>query len=184
MFEVPSPDDLTSLVHACSNDVRRTISTLQFLAQSSAVVTDQQHPADDKGSDSIPTWQSSRTFDAMYYSRRGEQWHESPLGTLFDALTVKQTSDYERSRLVLADRSQNNLQRSVRFSRDFLWFTFHFLSDAISVELCDTFKLFMQEQEMENIVERPSFYLDYRPFVRQMCQNEQRRVAEAASHIR
>ncbi|CAF4465722.1 unnamed protein product, partial [Rotaria magnacalcarata] len=41
------------------------------------------------------------------------------------------------------------------------------------IELYDTFKLFMQEQEFDNIIDQPSFYLDYRPYIRQICQNEQ-----------
>ena len=120
MFEVPSVDDLTGLVHACSNDLRRTMSMLQFLAQSSTTVTDREDLVERNRSVSIPTWQSSRTFDAMYYSHLGEQWQRSPLATFFDALTVKPTVDYERSRKLLAERTQNDLQRSVRFFRGFL----------------------------------------------------------------
>lgn len=41
------------------------------------------------------------------------------------------------------------------------------------MELYDTFKLFMQEQDIGNINDQPSFYLDYRPYTRQICQNEQ-----------
>ena len=37
----------------------------------------------------------------------------------------------------------------------------------------------MQEQEIENIIDQSSFYLDYRPYVRQICQNEQIRAQES-----
>jgi hypothetical protein len=52
------------------------------------------------------------------------------------------------------------------------------------IELYDTFKLFMQEQEINNITDHPSFYLDYRPYIRQICQNEQIRAQELNSNRR
>ena len=52
------------------------------------------------------------------------------------------------------------------------------------IELYDTFKLFMQEQEIDNIADHPSFYLDYRPYIRQICQSEQIRANESNSNRR
>jgi hypothetical protein len=42
----------------------------------------------------------------------------------------------------------------------------------------------MQEQEIENINDQSSFYLDYRPYIRQICQNEQIRAQESNSNRR
>jgi hypothetical protein len=42
----------------------------------------------------------------------------------------------------------------------------------------------MQEQEIDNITDHPSFYLDYRPYIRQICQNEQIRAKELNSNRR
>jgi len=42
----------------------------------------------------------------------------------------------------------------------------------------------MQEQEIDNITNRSAFYLDYRPYIRQICQNEQIRAAESTSYRR
>jgi len=42
----------------------------------------------------------------------------------------------------------------------------------------------MQEQEIGNIVDRPSFYVDYRPYIRQICQSEQNRAKENNSNRR
>jgi len=44
--------------------------------------------------------------------------------------------------------------------------------------------MFMQEQEIDNIANRSAFYLDYRPYIRQVCQNEQTRAAESNSNRR
>lgn len=52
------------------------------------------------------------------------------------------------------------------------------------IELYDTFKLFMQEQEIENITDHPSFYLDYRPYIRQICQSEQIRANQLNTNRR
>lgn len=52
------------------------------------------------------------------------------------------------------------------------------------IELCDTFNMFMQEQEIDSITNRSAFYLDYRPYIRQMCQNEQIRASETTSSRR
>jgi hypothetical protein len=42
----------------------------------------------------------------------------------------------------------------------------------------------MQEQEIDNITDHPSFYLDYRPYIRQICQNEQIRAKESNTNRR
>ena len=42
----------------------------------------------------------------------------------------------------------------------------------------------MQEQEIDNIIDQPSFYLDYRPYIRQICQNEQIRANQSNSNRR
>ncbi|CAF4837329.1 unnamed protein product, partial [Rotaria socialis] len=73
---------------------------------------------------SKPKWQSSRIFDAMYYSHLGEQWNESPMKILCDDLTVKYTSKYKQSHWLLLNNSKTDEKR---------------------IELYDTFKLFMQE---------------------------------------
>jgi len=66
------------------------------------------------------------------------------------------------------------------FSNNLLRFSF----SNYRIELYDTFKLFMQEQEIDNITDHPSFYLDYRPYIRQICQNEQIRAKELNSNRR
>ncbi|CAF0829067.1 unnamed protein product [Adineta ricciae] len=164
MFEIPSSDDLLSLTHSCSNDLRRILLTLQFCLQSS----DSSNISDASFSEkqnilSQPKWQSSRAFDAMYYSHLNDQWKESSLKVFFDELTSKYTSEYEQSHLLLHNQSKNNTNR---------------------IELYDTFKLFMQEQEIGNIIDHSDFYLDYRPFIRQICQSEHNRVDECNSNRR
>ena len=42
----------------------------------------------------------------------------------------------------------------------------------------------MQEQEIDKISQRSACYLDYRPYVRQICQSEQIRAAESTSSRR
>ncbi len=42
----------------------------------------------------------------------------------------------------------------------------------------------MQEQEIDNIADHPSFYQDYRPYIRQICQYEQIRANESNSNRR
>ena len=54
----------------------------------------------------------------------------------------------------------------------------------LRIELYDTFKLFMQEQEIGNIIDHSDFYLDYRPYIRQICQSEQNRADECNSNRR
>jgi hypothetical protein len=108
MLEIPSFDELISLFQSCSCDLRRSLLTLQFLAQSSSVpiVSTNQNSIITK-----PQWQSSRIFDAVYYSHLREQWDESILKTLFDDLTLKYNSDYEQSHLLLLNRSKNDSKR-------------------------------------------------------------------------
>ncbi|CAF4575736.1 unnamed protein product, partial [Rotaria socialis] len=57
-------------------------------------------------------------------------------------------------------------------------------TDEKRIELYDTFKLFMQEEEFDNIIDQPSFYLDYRPYIRQICQNEQNNKSDLSSKRR
>ncbi len=42
----------------------------------------------------------------------------------------------------------------------------------------------MQEQDIDNITDHPSFYLDYRPYIRQICQSETMRAKESNSNRR
>ena len=58
------------------------------------------------------------------------------------------------------------------------------ISESFRIELHDTFKIFMQEQEIDQVGNRSSLYLDYRPLVRQICQNEQTRAMESNSNRR
>ncbi|CAF4015450.1 unnamed protein product, partial [Rotaria sp. Silwood2] len=164
MFEVSSLDDLIRLFQYCSCDLRQTLLTLQFLVQSSTITNIQNCSSEENNSIiSKPKLQSSHIFDAMYYSYLSEQWNESSLKIFFDDLTIKYTSEYEKSHLLLINHSKN---------------------DAKRIELYDTFKLFMQEQEIENIIDRSSFYLDYRPYIRQICQNEKVRFNDLNSNRR
>jgi hypothetical protein len=111
MLEVPSLDDLITLFQSCSCDLRQTLSTLQFLAQSSTAITSPK--CSPKNDSIIPEskWQSSRQFDTMYYSQLGEQWNESILKIFFDDLTRKYTSEYEQTHLSLANHSKNDTKR-------------------------------------------------------------------------
>jgi hypothetical protein len=109
MLEIPSLDDLISLVQSRSCDVRQCLLTLQFLAQSSTI------PISCTNKISInnpkPNLQSSRIFDTMSYSYLREQWNESILKTLFDDLTINYTSEYEQSHLLLSNHSKNDAKR-------------------------------------------------------------------------
>lgn len=58
------------------------------------------------------------------------------------------------------------------------------INGSFRIELYDTFKIFMQEQEIDQVGNRSSLYLDYRPYVRQICQNEQNRAMESNSNRR
>lgn len=42
----------------------------------------------------------------------------------------------------------------------------------------------MQQQDSDNITDRSAFYLDYRPYIRQICQSEQIRATESNSRRR
>ncbi len=112
MIEIPSIDDLISLFQSYSCDLRRCLLTLQFLAQSSII------PISCTNKISInnqkPKLQSSRIFDTMYYSYLHEQWNESILKTLFDDLTLKYTSKYEQSHLLLSNHSKNDSKRLIK----------------------------------------------------------------------
>ena len=50
-----------------------------------------------------------------------------------------------------------------------------------SIELYDTLKMFMQDQEIDTMTNRSAFSLDYRPYIRQICQSEQIRASESTS---
>ncbi|UJR31109.1 hypothetical protein I4U23_018617 [Adineta vaga] len=164
MFEIPSFDDLLLLFQSCSYDLRRTLLTLQFLLQSSDNTKISDHSSNEKQTEvSLPKWQSSRIFDAMYFSRLNEQRNDSSLKEFFNDLTSKYASEYEQSHLLLVNQSKNNANR---------------------IELYDTFKLFMQEQEIRNIIDYSEFYVDYRPYIRQICQSEQNRADECNSNRR
>ncbi|UJR15561.1 hypothetical protein I4U23_002500 [Adineta vaga] len=158
MLEVPSLDDLIILFQSCFCDLRRSLLTLQFLTQSTSIsCTDS---VSIERTHNKPKLQSSRLFNTMHYSYLAEQWDESILKTLFDDLTQKYTSEYEQSHLLLENRTKNDSKR---------------------IELYDTLKMFMQEQDIESLINQSAFYLDYRPYIRQMCQNEQSRAAESTS---
>ncbi|CAF3402597.1 unnamed protein product [Rotaria socialis] len=161
MLEVPSFDELISLCQSCSYDLRRCLLTLQFLAQSSTI----ENTSIEKTAinNTKPKLQSSHVFDTMHYSYLGEQWNEPMLKTYFDDLTTKYTSEYEQYHKLLANQNKNDSKR---------------------IELYDTFRLFMQEQELDNITDRSALYLDYRPYIRQICQSEQIRASESYSRGR
>jgi hypothetical protein len=44
--------------------------------------------------------------------------------------------------------------------------------------------MFMQEQEIDTITNHSALYLDYRPYIRQICQSEQIRASESYSNRR
>lgn len=162
MYEISSSNDLISLFKSCSSDLRQTLSTLQFLVQSNEELKSIE--IKENSSTLIqPCWQSARVFDAMFYSYFNQQSNDSQMKNLFDNLTEEFTSKYEQTHELLMKKSLNDTKR---------------------IELYDTFKLFMQEQEIGNIIDRPSFYVDYRPYIRQICQNEQKRAQENNSNRR
>ena len=100
MLEIPSLDELIHLFQSCACDLRRSLLTLQFLAQSSSSSIS---PSTTQISiNNQPKFQSSHVFDTMFYSYLNEQWEESILKPLFDDLTRKYTSEYEQSNLVLS----------------------------------------------------------------------------------
>ena len=109
MFEAPKLDQLITLFHACSSDLRQTISTLQFLVQSS--VEQFSHQETSPSPIAFPHWQSSLAFDAMFYSHLSEQPIQSPLKTLFDDLTRDYTSIYTQSNRFIHTAIQNNVKR-------------------------------------------------------------------------
>ncbi|CAF1375268.1 unnamed protein product [Rotaria sordida] len=162
MLEIPSFDDLISLCQLYSYDLRRILLTLQFLAQSSIISISSVNKTLINNNNK-PKLQSSHIFDTMFYSYLREQWNESILKIHFDNLTIKYTSEYEQSYRLLTNHSKNDSKR---------------------IELYDRFKIFMQEQEVDNITNRSAFYLDYRPYIRQICQNEQIRATESNSRRR
>ena len=155
MIEIPSDNPLRQLIESSSGDIRQILTTLQYLVQSSNDTVDDLV----KETNSNPTnhqLQSSSIFDAMFYSRLNEQWNSSSsLKTFFDPLTRSYLDQYDQSNKFFCEKFPK----------------YH--------ELYDTFKLFMQEEHLSYIKDQSSFYLDYRPFIRQICQNEQKRVEES-----
>jgi len=112
MLEVPSLDDLISLFQSCSYDLRQTLSTLQFLVQSSTIENLPKYSLEENNTRiSKSQWQSSHIFDAIYYSHLSEKWNESILQTFFDDLTRKYTSEYQQSHLLLVNQNKNDAKR-------------------------------------------------------------------------
>jgi hypothetical protein len=112
MFEVPSLDDLKLLIQSCSCDLRQILLTLQFLVQSSNIKNLPKYSFKENNTIiSKSQLQSSRIFDAMYYSHLNKQWTESILSIYFDDLTRKYTSKYQQSHLLLINQSKNNAKR-------------------------------------------------------------------------
>lgn len=109
MLEISSFEHLISLVQSCSCDLRRSLLTLQFLAQSSQ--NSSSHANEILNSTNKPKFQSSCIFDTMFYSYLREQWDESILKTYFDNLTIPYTSQYEQSYSLSKNRTQNNAKR-------------------------------------------------------------------------
>jgi hypothetical protein len=108
MLEIPSFDELISLFQSCSCDLRQSLLTLQFLAQSSSIPISYPNKI---SINNKPKLQSSRIFNTMFYSYLCEQWDESILKTLFDNLTRKYTSEYEQSHLLLTNHIKNDSKR-------------------------------------------------------------------------
>lgn len=110
MLEILVLNDLIALFQSCSCDLRQSLLTLQFLAQSSPIsCTDQI--STEQTTEEKSKLQSSRLFDTMYYSYLVEQWDESILKTLFDDLTSKYTCEYEQSHLLLANHCKNDSKK-------------------------------------------------------------------------
>ena len=111
MLEVPPLDDaLHDLVHSSANDIRRALSTLQFLAQSSTVA---QYSPERLPTTSETQWQSSAAFNAMYHSHLPESWQESSMKPLFDTLTREHNKKYDQSHRILTQSCAENTQRFV-----------------------------------------------------------------------
>lgn len=109
MLHVPSLEQLRSLHQSCSGDLRRSLLTLQFLAQSSI-----PSPTASTASQPSPRRSellSSRIFDTLYYSHMAESWTPSILQTHFDDLTQKFNIQYEQSHLRESQDSDKNAKR-------------------------------------------------------------------------
>lgn len=154
MIEIPSDNSLRQLIESSSGDVRQMLNTLQYLVESSNETVD-DFVKEPKSNPTNHRLQSSSIFDAMFYSRLNEQWNSSSLKQFFHPLTRSYLDQYDQSNEYFREKS------------------------AKHHELYDTFKLFMQEEHLSYIKDQSSFYLDYRPFIRQICQNEQQRAEES-----
>ena len=155
MIEISSNSQpIRQLIESSSGDIRQILNTLQYSIQSSNG-SDEALVKETYSNLSDHLLQTSSMFDAMFYSRLNEQCLSSSLKSFFDPLTQSYLDQYDRSNEFFRGKCPN------------------------PYELCDTFKLFMQEQHISYIKDQPSFYLDYRPFVRQICQNEHKRAEDS-----
>lgn len=112
MFEIPSFDDLLSIFQICSNDLRQTLLTLQFLIQSSSIKSLSNNILNENNSIiTKPQWQSSQIFDTMYYSYLNKSSNESNLQRFFDDLTEKYTNEYQQTNLILTNQNKDNAKR-------------------------------------------------------------------------
>lgn len=155
MIEIPSLHPLQRLIQSSSGDLRQILNTLQFLLQSSDHSNEERSEVKEETNEVELQLQSSSTFDAMFYSRLNEQCNSSALKTFFHPLTQSFVERYDRTNAHFRARCQNHS------------------------DLYDTFKLFMQEEHISYIKDHPSFYLDYRPSIRQICLDERKRAEES-----
>ena len=93
MFEISSLNDL---IESCTCDIRQSLLTLQFLAQSSSSSISSQSCTKTTLSHKPTNFPSSQIFDTMSYSYLREQWDDSILKPLFDNLTANYRSNYEQ----------------------------------------------------------------------------------------
>ena len=108
MLEVPCVEQLSSLIRSCSSDLRRSLLTLQFLAQSASNVP----PSTSKNlNETEPNLPSSQLFDSLYYSHLAERCDESILRPIFDDLVRKPNAIYEQSHSFMMHQRKNETQR-------------------------------------------------------------------------
>ena len=109
MIEIPSFDNLVSLIQSCSCDLRRSLLTLQFFVQSSAASV--CCPNQVLTNNYQPKLLNYRIFDTISYSYLSEKWNESILKTHFDRLTTKYTIEYEQFYRLLMNQINNDSKR-------------------------------------------------------------------------
>ena len=108
MLEVPCVEQLSSLIRSCSCDLRRSLLTLQFLAQSASEV----HASTVQNlNETEPKLPSSQLFDSVYYSHLAERCDESILRPIFDDLASKPNSIYAQSHSLMMHRRKNEAKR-------------------------------------------------------------------------